>query len=162
MGDPKRPRKKYETPRHPWQEDRLKEELQLIGEYGLRNKRELWRAASVLRKYRKIARDLFILTGEERRRRERELIEKLYRTGLVPQDADANYVLQLTVRDILERRLQTIVFRRGLARSPHHARQLITHKKVAVGERIVSAPSYLVLREEEDRISLVIPQAAAA
>ncbi len=161
MGDPKRPRKKYETPRHPWQEDRLKEELQLVGEYGLRNKRELWRAASVLRKYRKIARELFVLTGEERRRRERALIDKLYRIGLVPQDADANYVLQLTVRDILERRLQTIVYRKGLARTIHQARQLITHKKIEVGGRIVSAPGYLVQRGEEDKIGLVIPQPAA-
>jgi small subunit ribosomal protein S4 len=82
MGDPKRPRKKYETPRHPWRADRLMEELRLVGEYGLRNKRELWRAQAILRKYRKIARSLFVLTGEERVRRESELWRS---TGLSPR-----------------------------------------------------------------------------
>lgn len=65
------------------------------------------------------------------------------------------------MRDILERRLQTIVYRKGLARTIHQARQLITHKKIEVGGRIVSAPGYLVQREEEDKIGLVIPQPAA-
>ncbi|MEM0381848.1 MAG: 30S ribosomal protein S4 [Nitrososphaerota archaeon] len=162
MGDPKRPRKKYETPKNPWQEDRLGEELRLVGEYGLRNKRELWRAASILRKYRNIARSLFVLTGEERRVKEKALIDKLYVMGLVSSDADANYVLQLSVRDILERRLQTMIYRLGLAKTLHHARQLIVHGKVAVGERVVSSPSYLVTREEENKIRLLVPAEAKA
>ncbi|MEM4290346.1 MAG: 30S ribosomal protein S4 [Nitrososphaerota archaeon] len=162
MGDPKRPRKKYETPRNPWREDRLREELVLVGEYGLRNKRELWRAASILRKYRNIARSLFVLTGEERRVKEKALIDKLYSMGLVPKDADANYVLQLSVKDVLERRLQTIVYRLGLAKTPFQARQLIVHGKVVVGERVVSSPSYLVTREEENKIRLLVPAEAKA
>lgn len=162
MGDPKKPRKRYETPRNPWQEDRLREELKLVGEYGLRNKRELWRAASILRKYRNIARSLFVLTGEERRVKERALIDKLHAMGLVPEDSDANYVLQLSVRDILERRLQTMVYRLGLAKTPYHARQLITHGKVAVGDRVVSAPGYLVKRDEEGKIRVLIPAEARA
>ncbi|MCS7146495.1 MAG: 30S ribosomal protein S4 [Aigarchaeota archaeon] len=157
MGDPKRPRKKYETPRNPWQEERLKEELRLVGEYGLRNKRELWRAASTLRKYRNIARSLFILTGEERRVKERALIDKLYAMGLASSEADANYVLQLSVRDILERRLQTQVYRLGLAKTPYHARQLISHRKVSVGDRVISSPGYLVKRGEEYKIRLILP-----
>jgi len=155
LGDPKRPRKKYVTPRHPWQEDRLREELALIGEYGLRNKRELWRAMAILRKYRNIARSLFVLTGVERTVKERALIDRLYHMGIVQRDADANQVLQLTVRDILERRLQTLIYRRGLVKSLYHARQLIAHRKVQVGDRVVSSPGYLVPRDEEDQIRLL-------
>jgi small subunit ribosomal protein S4 len=157
LGDPKRPRKKYETPKQPWRTERLLEELKIVGEYGLRNKRELWRAASILRKYRKIARSLFVLTEEERLRKESVLIRTLYRMGILPENATADDVLRLTVRDILERRLQTIVFRLGLAKTIYHARQLITHRHVAVGDRIVSAPSYLVKRGEEEKIKLLLP-----
>lgn len=156
MGDPKRQRKKYETPKQPWRSDRLLEELKLVGEYGLRNKRELWRAASILRKYRKIARSLFVLTEEERAKKESVLINTLYKLGILPEKSTADDVLRLTVRDILERRLQTIVFRLGLAKTIHHARQLITHRHIAVGDRVVSAPSYLVKRGEEDKIKLLL------
>jgi small subunit ribosomal protein S4 len=157
LGDPKRPRKKYETPKQPWRTERLLEELKIVGEYGLRNKRELWRAASILRKYRKIARSLFVLPEEERVKKESVLIRTLYRMGILPENATADDVLRLTVRDILERRLQTIVFRLGLAKTIYHARQLITHRHVAVGDRIVSAPSYLVKRGEEEKIKLLLP-----
>jgi len=157
LGDPKRPRRKYETPKQPWRTDRLLEELKIVGEYGLRNKRELWRAASILRKYRKIARSLFVLTEEERVKKESVLIRTLYKMGILPENATADDVLRLTVRDILERRLQTVVFRLGLAKTIYHARQLITHRHIAVGERIVSAPSYLVKRGEEEKIKLLLP-----
>lgn len=162
MGDPKRPRKKFETPKNPWQEERLKEELRLVGEYGLRNKRELWIAASILRKYRNIARSLFVLTGEERRVREKALIDRLFAMGLVPENADANYVLQLSVKDILERRLQTIVYRLGLAKTPYHARQLIAHGKIAVANRVVSSPGYHVMKGEEESIKLMAPASVEA
>lgn len=156
MGDPKRHRKKYETPKQPWRTDRLLEELKLIGEYGLRNKRELWRAESILRKYRKIARSLFVLSEEDRRRKESVLIQTLYRMGILPEDATADDVLRLTVRDILERRLQTVVFRLGLAKTIYQARQLITHRHISVNGRVISAPSYLVKRGEEESIRLLL------
>ena len=156
MGDPKRPRKRYETPRHPWRADRLMEELRLVGEYGLRNKKELWRAQAVLRKYRKIARSLFVLTGEERVRRESELIRTLAKYGLVSENATADDVLRLTVRDVLERRLQTLVYRLGLAKTIYHARQLIVHRHIAIGDQIVNVPGYLVKKEEEGKIRLLL------
>ncbi|MEN3048346.1 MAG: 30S ribosomal protein S4 [Candidatus Caldarchaeales archaeon] len=163
MGDPKRPRKTYETPRHPWKADRLTDELRLVGEYGLRNKRELWKAQAVLRKYRKIARSLFVLTGEERMRRESELIRTLAKYGLVSENATADDVLKLTVRDILERRLQTIVYRMGLARTVYHARQLIIHGHVAMGDQVVRVPGRLVEKGEEGSIRLLLaPKAAQA
>lgn len=157
MGDPKRPRKQYEKPRHPWKSDRLAAELQLLGEYGLRNKRELWRAETILRKIRAQARSLFVLTGEKRVQEERRLIQRLHKMGLVNEDATADDVLKLTVRDILERRLQTVVFRLGLAKSIYHARQLIVHGHVYIGDSKVRSPSYHVMRGEEYKIRVALP-----
>ncbi len=155
MGDPKRQRKKYETPGHPWRQENLEAELKLLGEYGLRNKREIYNANSKLRKYRTLARSLFTAIGERREAAEGKLLGKLHRLGLLPEGATLDDVLRLTVRDFLERRLQTIVFKMGLARTPYHARQLIVHGKVYLGHRRVRAPSYHVLRGEEDKIRLV-------
>ncbi|MEM2846363.1 MAG: 30S ribosomal protein S4 [Nitrososphaerota archaeon] len=162
MGDPKRPRKQYETPSHPWKADRLAAELQLVGEYGLRNKRELWRAQTILRKIRAHARRLFGLTGEERAKEERTLMGRLYRMGLVDENATADDVLKLTVRDILERRLQTVIYKLGFARTIYQARQLIVHGHVYVGDRKVRSPSYHVMRGEERLIRVALPVAAQA
>lgn len=162
MGDPKRPRKQYETPSHPWKADRLATELQLVGEYGLRNKRELWRAQTILRKIRAHARRLFGLTGEERAKEERTLIRRLYRMGLVEENATADDVLKLTVRDILERRLQTMVYKLGFARTFYQARQLIVHGHVYVSDRKVRSPSYHVMRGEERLIKVALPVVAQA
>lgn len=162
MGDPKRPRKQYETPSHPWKADRLAAELQLVGEYGLRNKRELWRAQTILRKIRAHARRLFGLTGEERAKEERTLMGRLYRMGLVDENATADDVLKLTVRNILERRLQTVIYKLGFARTIYQARQLIVHGHVYVGDRKVRSPSYHVMRGEERLIRVALPVAAQA
>ena len=153
MGDPKRPRKKYKTPRHPWRADVLMAELKLMGEYGLRNKRELWRAKTMVSNFRRIARSLLSQPPEVRRAREEELLNKLYRLGLLDEGAELDHVLDLTVEHLLERRLQTLVWRKGLAKSPYQARQLIVHGHIAIGGRRVYSPGYLVRREEEDLIS---------
>jgi len=153
MGEPRRLRKKYETPFKPWDRELLMQELVLIGEYGLRNKRELRRAEALLRKMRAVARSLYGLPIEERMEEEKKLISKLYRLGILPEKATLDDVLKLTVRDILERRLQTIVYRKGLAKTIYQSRQMIVHRHVMVGDRIVDRPSYLVSRDEEDKIS---------
>jgi len=150
MGDPKKPRKKWEGPSHPWVKEVLLEEMRLVGEYGLRNKRELWIAKSFLRRIRARARSLLALPPEQRRLLEKPLISRLYQLGLLPsEDATLDDVLRLTVRDVLERRLQTIVYRKGLASSMYHSRQLIVHGHIAIGGRRVRSPGMLVLREEE-------------
>ncbi|RLE60683.1 MAG: 30S ribosomal protein S4 [Thermoprotei archaeon] len=154
MGDPKKPRKKWRGPTHPWRRERLLEEMQLVGEYGLRNKRELWIARSFLRNIRARARELLALPQEERVKYERPLIAKLYRLGVLPsEESTLDDILDLTVRDILERRLQTIVYKKGLAHSIYQARQLITHGHIAIFNRRVRSPGYLVSREEEEGIS---------
>jgi len=154
VGDPKKPRKKWERPGHPWIKDRLSEEMELVGTYGLRNKRELWRAQTLLRELRKRARALLSLPPDLRRMRERELIRKLFRMGLLEsEEATLDEVLGLSVSNILERRLQTIVYRKGLAKTIHQARQLIAHGHIAIAGRRVRSPSYLVSRDEEGLIS---------
>lgn len=153
MGDPKKPRRRYEAPKQAWQGDVLAEELKLLGLFGLRNKRELWKHKTVLTKYRNIARSLLGMPSEKRMKREEELLSKLYRLGLTEKGGTVEDVLDLVVENILERRLQTLVFRQGLAKSLHQARQLITHGHIQVGDKKVTAPSYMVSREEKSQLS---------
>jgi len=113
MGDPKKKHKTYHTPKRPYDTQALLEELQTIGAYGLRNKRELWKAKTELSAIRGRARGLLSLEPEERAARERGLIAKLAKRGLVMENSRLEDVLTLSVEDLLERRLQTIVYRRG-------------------------------------------------
>ncbi|RLG21748.1 30S ribosomal protein S4 [Methanosarcinales archaeon] len=161
MGYPGKNRKTYETPKHPWEESRLVEEAELIKKYGLRNKREVWKAYTVLVNYRRLARNLMAriaMVGETPtvKREIENLLNKLKRYGLVKDDAELSDVLSLSVEDILERRLQTQVFRQGLAKSIKQARQFIVHGHIAVKGRKVTVPSYLVPVEEEMEISYYV------
>jgi len=152
LGDPKKQRKSYETPRHPWRRDQLEVELHLMGDYGLRNKRELWRYKTMLSEVRGIARSLLGSTGEERERLEREYLSKLSRIGVLSESANIDEVLDLEIRDLLERRLQTVVFRKGLAKTLFQARQLVSHGHITVAGKIVSVPGYMVKRNEEEKL----------
>lgn len=152
MGDPKKQRKKYETPKFPWRIDVLEDELKLLGQYGLRNKKELWRHKTMLSRFREIARSLLGMSSEERKRLEKQLLGRLARLGIIPKKAALNDVLDLALENILERRLQTFVFRTGLAKSMYQARQIITHGHIAIKDRRVSSPSYLVMKDEEAKI----------
>jgi len=153
MGDPKKQRKKYETPRFLWRKDTLQEELKLLGQYGLRNKHELWRQKTTLSKFRGIARSLIGKTPEQREKMENELLAKLKKIGVLQETAAIDNVLDLSIEDILERRLQTLVFRKGFAKTPYQARQLITHGHMLIGNRRVTIPSYIVSREEEAQVT---------
>jgi small subunit ribosomal protein S4 len=152
MGDPKRQRKSYETPRHPWRRDQLEVELHLVGDYGLRNKRELWRYKTMLSQVRGIARSLLGKSEAERAKTEREYLSKLGRIGVLSESASIDEVLDLEIRDLLERRLQTMVFRRGMAKTMQQARQLVSHGHIAVDGKIISVPSYMVQRDEEQKL----------
>jgi small subunit ribosomal protein S4 len=152
LGDPKKQRRSYETPRHPWRKDQLEVELHLMGEYGLRNKRELWRYKTMLSEVRGIARSLLGATEAERARLEREYLSKLSRIGVLSESASIDDILDLEIRDLLERRLQTLVFRKGLAKTLYQARQLVSHGHIAVAGRVVSVPGYVVKRDEEPRL----------
>jgi len=153
MGDIKKQRKKYDTPRFPWRIDIMQEELKLLGEYGLRNKHELWRNETMLSKFRGTARTLVGQTPEERQKMENELLLRLKKLGVLHETAVLDNVLDLTVQDILERRLQTIVFRKGLARTIQQARQLITHGHITIENQRVTIPGYIVPKPEENQIT---------
>ncbi len=152
MGDPRKPRKKWEGPKHPWIKERLLREIELVGRYGLKNKKELWKAETLARKLRHRARALLALPEEERAKAMRALLDRLYEMGLVEKDATLDDILGLTAANILERRLQTIVYKKGLAKTIYQARQLIVHGHIAIGGRRVTSPGYLVRRDEEDLI----------
>jgi small subunit ribosomal protein S4 len=152
MGDPKKQRKKFETPRFRWRRDILQEELRLIGQYGLRNKHELWRHKTMLSKTRGIARSLIGRPPEERVKMENELLARLKKMGMLDETAVLDNVLDLSIEDLLERRLQTTVFRKGLARTIFQARQLITHGHITIGNRRITVPSYIVSREDEPKV----------
>jgi small subunit ribosomal protein S4 len=129
------------------------EESRLLGIYGLRNKRELWKAVTIIRHFRHRARALLAAPPEVREREEKVLIKKLVELGLLNEGARLDDVLNLRVEDLLERRLQTIVFKKGLAKSIYEARQLIVHGHIAVGGRRIRSPGYIVSRSEEPLIT---------
>ena len=155
MGDPRKARKQYSRPRSPWRADQLAQELYLLGTFGLRNKRELWRSQTHLSSVRKQARTLLAATEQVRLREEKKLLDSLRRSGLVGEAATLDDILSLTVEDVLSRRLQTIVFKKGMALSPLHSRQLIVHGHVKIGNRIITIPGYGVGHEEESTIVLI-------
>lgn len=156
MGDPKFPRKKWNAPSHPWERDRIDAENELLKKYGLKNKRELWKAQSFLRKLRRRTRTLQarLRYGDpQAEQEESELLNRLVSLGLVSEEATLDDVLALDVGAILSRRLQTLVYVKGLAHTPRHARQLIVHGHAAIEGRKVDIPGYLVRREEEKAIT---------
>lgn len=140
----------YETPNHPFQGGRIAEERDLIGRYGLKNKEELWRAQSELRSFRREARNLlaeFTQGGETE-----AFLTRLQRYGILDDEDGLGDVLALEVTDILERRLQTVVYRHGLANTVLQARQFVAHGHILVGDRRVRVPSYKVEVAIEDDI----------
>lgn len=155
MGDPKFSRRSYDTPSHPWQGERIKAELELVRQYGLKNKTELWKAQTTLRDFRRQSRELQarMRAGENQASIEAELLlKKCSRIGVLPSDGTLNDILAMTEQNILERRLQTIVFEKGLATSPKQARQMITHGHIYMNGHRVTVPGYIVTRMEESSI----------
>ena len=152
MGDPRRLKKKFKKPKHPFQKEQMLEELEFIGKYGLRNKREFWKMRTVLGNWRKIARESRSLPHEKAKEVQQELIRKLNRQGIIGSEAQFEDVLLLTVDDILKRRFQTLVFEKGLTKTVYEARQRIIHKHVAIGDKLINAPSYIVKSDEENLI----------
>jgi len=155
LGDPKKARKQYSRPRSPWRADQLAQELYLLGTFGLRNKRELWKTQTQLSSVRKQARTLLAATQAVRLREEKKLLDSLRKKGLIREEATLDDILSLTVEDMLARRLQSMVFKKGLALSPLHARQLIVHGHVAVGDRVITVPGYEVGGTAEGVIRLI-------
>ncbi|MCE7735399.1 MAG: 30S ribosomal protein S4 [Candidatus Heimdallarchaeota archaeon] len=153
MGDPKTPKKKYNSPGHPYQKARLESELILVGKYGLRNKKELWKTRTQLGNYRSQARSLLGLELEERVDKEKILINKLIKLGFITVETETDDILALEVETVLRRRLQTLVLEKGLAGTIYQARQLITHRHIAIHGRVMTTPGYIVPVDSEEKIT---------
>lgn len=152
MGDPRRLKKKFRKPKHPFNKERILEELEFLGKFGLRNKREFWKMRTMLGNWRKIARETRTLSKEQAAEAQKELIKKLNRLGVLGPEAEFDDILLLTVEDLLKRRLQTLVFEKGMAQTIYEARQKIVHKHIAISDKIINSPSYIVKKEEEELI----------
>lgn len=152
MGDPKLKRKTFRKPMHPWQKERIEREIELLKTFGLKNKRELWKVDSLLKKFMRQAKRLIALHGPQAEKEEKELLGRMRKFGYLSGEGKLEDVLSLDVKDFLERRLATLVQKRQLARTVRQARQFIVHNHIMVGGHTVSAPSYLVTVEEEGSI----------
>jgi len=161
MGDPKKHRKKYKTPQHSWQTARIEEEKQLIKEYGFRNKTEIWKAQTFLTKATTQAKKLVTMIGDQADKEKELLLQRLKRYGVLAADAGLDKILSITLRDVLERRLQTQVYKKNLANTVSQARQFITHKHIIVDGKIVTSPSYLLTLEEGTKIGF-LPKSSLA
>ena len=152
MGDPKYPRKVWRKPKRPLNYELKMDELQTLGTFGLRTKRELWKAHTELSRVRQQARSLLALTQEARAEKEPILLKSLSRIGLVAENASLDDVLNLKPTDLLARRLQTIVSKKLGFKTPYQARQAVIHGHIMVGDRKVDIPSYTVTVAEEDSV----------
>ena len=153
MGDPKKPKKKYIGPSHPWQKARIELERDLMKNYGIKNKKELWKMDSIRKNAAIHAKKLIADISDQGRKEREALVERLARMGLIEHGAEIDDILSISLKDILERRLQTMVFKKELAHSIKQARQFIVHGHITVNGKKITSPSYIVLKSEEDSIS---------
>ena len=155
MGDPRSFKKKFQRPGHPWQLKRMEEERVLKSEFGLKNKRELWKAGSSLKVFANEAKRLTALRTTQAEREKKQLLDRVTRIGLLASGAVLDDVLALTTKDLLARRLQTLVHKKGLARTANQARQLIVHGHVKIADKTVTAPSMIVSVADESQLTYV-------
>jgi len=155
MGDPKTSRRGWQKPKRPLNYDLIMEELKILGTFGLKTKRELWKTQTELSRVRLQARSLLALRQDERERKEPILMQSLSKIGLVNEDSTLDDVLNLQVTDLLSRRLQTIAQRKLYFKTPYQARQAIVHGHIMIGDSVVTIPSYVVKTDEEAKIHLI-------
>ncbi|MGY8701521.1 MAG: 30S ribosomal protein S4 [Candidatus Poseidoniales archaeon] len=159
MGHPKFSRPKYDSPAHPWKAARIEEEHAIRTNHGLKTMKEIWKAKSVLRRYRGQAMKLIgrvDMTAEHWQGEEQDMLLSMYNKGFIVNDATLDDVLSLAVEDVLNRRLQAQVYYKGLAMSMKQARQLVVHGHISIGDQKVTIPSYPVSRSEEEEIKYAL------
>jgi len=154
MGDPKFPSKHYNTPSHPWQKTRIEQEKTLTHQYGLKSKKEIWKADTKVREMRRQARKLTAKSNDQQAQKEKELLlGKLNRLGMLEQGAALEDILRMSPENILDRRLQTQVYLQGLASTVKQSRQLIIHGHISVEGAVNRVPGMLVTRTQEKNIT---------
>ncbi len=144
-------KRKYSMPLRPWDKGRIEAERKILAEYGLRRKKEIWKAQAIAAGWRERAR---FLAAHHNAEEEKKLIDKVHSFGLISKSATLDNILALTLEKILERRLQTLVTKKGIGRTPKHARQLIVHGHVALDGRRIKWPSALIPTDVEGKISV--------
>ncbi len=152
MGDPRKHRKKYQTPGTAWSKSRIEEEAELVKEFGFKNKKEIWKVESLLRKFARKAKDLIPSEGKQAEIETKHLLEKLASLGLLEPNSQLDKVLDINLKSLAERRLQSQVYKKGFAKSVKQARQFITHRHVLINNKVITSPSYLVSKKEESLI----------
>jgi small subunit ribosomal protein S4 len=152
MGHPRKARKKYDTPSHPWNADRIKLENKLVKKYGLKTKKEIWKAETMVKRYRRDARQLLGMSSEHDVTEREQLLSHLIKQGFLGKEANLEDVLNLTMEDVLRRRLQTMVHQKGLANTAKQSRIMVVHGHIALDGKKIDAPSYLVKSGEEELI----------
>ena len=153
MGDIKKIKKKYSKPAHPWRIARIEEENKICKEYGIPYKTELWKMVAKLGSFKNQAKNLSTSGTVQSQKEMQNLLQKLRGYKLVEQDS-SDAILGITLKNLLDRRLQTVVFKKGFAKSVKQARQMITHRHVLINNKIVSSPSYIVRVSEESTIEI--------
>jgi small subunit ribosomal protein S4 len=144
----KRKHKTYSRPKRPFDKVRILEEEKIKEEFGLKNKREIWKADAKIKSIREKAKKLISADEKEKQ----AFFERLKKIGFKVNSISD--VLSLDKRDYLKRRLQTVLVEKHMANTPKSARQLITHKKVLIEGNAVNSPSFVVPVNLENKISL--------
>jgi small subunit ribosomal protein S4 len=152
MGHPRKARKQYDTPSHPWNADRIKSEKKLVLKYGLRTKKEIWKAETTIKRYRRDARFLLGMETEHAEVEKSQLLNHIIRLGMLKANGKLEDILDLTVEDVLRRRLETVVHNLGIANTAKQARIFIVHGHIAMNGRKINAPGYMVKTGEEQTI----------
>tara|TARA_Y100000310_G_C20598760_1_gene771890 strand:- start:188 stop:883 length:696 start_codon:yes stop_codon:yes gene_type:complete len=155
MGDPKKHRKKYETPNHPWEKERIEFEKEIMEEFGLTTKKEIWKMQTMLKNITSQIKKIIGMEEEKGQVLSERLVKKLIRLGLIKEGTGLAETMNLTLQDLLNRRLQTLVFKKEMAKSMKQARQFITHEHIIVGGKKVTAPGYIVPMTEEASIAFI-------
>ncbi len=140
-----------------WDLARIESSRSLVKEYGLRNLKELWEAESEIGKVRRHAREMLSGASDRLEETRKSMTERLSRLGVTGKDATLDSMLDLNERALLDRRLQTVVFRKGLSNTIKQARQLITHGFISIGGNRMTRPGYLVEALAESQIGYYKP-----
>jgi small subunit ribosomal protein S4 len=143
----KRKSKLYSRPQKPFEKTRIEEENKLLKEYALKNKKEVWKALAKINYFRKRAMTLASSSDDQE-----VFFNKLKNIGFKIESTSD--VLDLKVEDLLQRRLPTVVAKKGIANTVKQARQMVVHKKITVKGAVVNTPSYIVQVALEKEVAI--------
>lgn len=157
MGAPKRNRKQYEKPKDIWNLARISSDNAFIDEFGLKNMKELWKVQTEISRIRRNVRMLLSGSSVQSSFVQEKMLARLSKLGISSAESSLDNLLDLKENAFLARRLQTLVFKKGLAKTAKQARQLIVHGFIAIDGRRVNRPGYIVDVTEERHIGYYKP-----